>query len=80
MTEALASTDKLKRLILENQQRLKIVSTHCNCLKHFYNNRSLKLTDPPTYTGTISGIHILRSWNDRWKDTDFDTHLNKTCP
>ena len=80
LTKALASTDKLQRLILENQQHLKFVTTHCNCLKNFYNNRNLKLTDPLTYTDTTSRIHILRRWNDRWNYLDFDTHLKKLVP
>ena len=80
MTKALASTDKLQRLILENKQRLKFVTTHCNCSKQFYNNWNPELTDPVTYTDTTSRTHILRRWNDRWNYMDFDTHLKKLVP
>ena len=74
MTNTLASTDKLQRLIMKNEQRLKFVTTHCNLLKHFYNKRNLKLTGPLTYTDTISRIHIFRRWNDRTNYMDSDTH------
>ena len=80
MTNALASTDKLQRLILDNQHGLKFVTTHCNRLKQFYNNRNLELTDPLTYTETTSRIHILGGWNDRLNSMDFDIHLKNLVP
>ena len=66
--------------IIEKESDLAFLMGHRNTLRQFYGRKTLNLHDKLSYDEEMSRNHILRQWNSRWQNPDFDTNLKHLVP